>query len=44
MRNELETILDTAGSYIGREDIPCQFHTCLPTEDEQRNAYFIKLC
>jgi len=39
----LETSLDTAGSYIGRQDILRQFRACQPKEDEQLKAYFTKL-
>jgi len=43
MWNTLKTSLDTAGSYIGRQDILRQFRACRPTEDEPLNAYFTKL-
>jgi hypothetical protein len=43
MWNTLETSLDTAGSYIGREDILRQFCACRPKEDEPLKAYFTKL-
>ena len=43
MWNILETSLDTAGSYIGRQDILRQFRACRPKEDEPRKAYFTKL-
>jgi len=43
MWNGLETSLDTAGSYIGRQDILCQFRACRPKEDEPLKAYFTKL-
>jgi hypothetical protein len=33
MWNVLETSLDTAGSYIGRQDILRQFRACRPKED-----------
>jgi len=35
--------LDTAGSYIGRQDILSQFPACRPKEDEPLKAYFTKL-
>jgi len=34
MWNTLETSLDTAGSYIGRQDILRHFRACQPKEDE----------
>jgi len=40
MWNTLETSLDTAGSYIGRQHILCQFRACHPNEDEPLKAYF----
>jgi len=43
MWNTLETSLDTAGSYIGRQDILPQFSACRPKEDEPLKAYFTKL-
>jgi len=43
MWNILETRLDTAGSYIGRQDILPQFPACQPKEDEPLKAYFTKL-
>jgi len=43
MWNILETSLDTAGSYIGRQDILHQFRACLPKEDEPLKSYFTKL-
>jgi len=43
MWKTLETSLDTAGSYIGRQDILRQFRACRPKEDESLNAYFTKL-
>jgi len=42
MWNTLETSLDTAGSYIGRQDIIRQFRACRPKEDESLKAYFTK--
>jgi hypothetical protein len=36
-------IKDTAGSYIGRQDILRQFRACRPKEDEPLKAYFTKL-
>jgi hypothetical protein len=44
MWNTLETSLDTAGSYIGRQDILRQCHGCRPKEDEPLKSYFTKLC
>jgi len=44
MWNTLETSLDTTGSYIGSQDIVCQFRACRPKEDEPINAYFTNLC
>ena len=43
MWNVLETSLDTAGSYISRQYILCQFHACQPKEDEPLKSYFTKL-
>jgi len=43
MWNTPETSLDTAGSYIGRQDILRQFRSCRPREDEPLKAYFTKL-
>jgi len=43
MWNTLETSLNTAGSYIGRQDILHQFCACRPKEDEPLKAYFTKL-
>jgi len=43
MWNTLETSLDTAGSYVGRQDILRQFRACRPKEDEPLKAYFTKL-
>jgi len=43
MWNTLETSLDTAGSYISRPDILCQFPASRPKEDEPLKAYFTKL-
>jgi len=43
MCNTLETSLDTAGSYIGRQDILHQFRACRPKEHEPLKAYFTKL-
>jgi len=43
MWNTLETNLDTAGSYICRQDILHQFRVCRPKEDEPLTAYFTKL-
>jgi len=43
MWNTLETSLDTAGLYMGRQDILCQFCGCVPKEDKPRKAYFTKL-
>jgi len=43
MWNTLETSLDTAGSYIGRQDILCQFRAYRPKEDEPLKTYFTKL-
>jgi len=43
MWNMLQTSLDTTGSYIGRQDILCQFHACRPKEDEPLKPYFTKL-
>jgi len=43
MWNTLETSLDTAGSYIGREVILRQVCACRPKEDEPLKAYFTQL-
>jgi len=43
MWNTLETSLDSAGSYIGRQDILRQFRACQPKEDKPLRAYFTKL-
>jgi len=43
MWNTLETSLDTAGSYIGRQDNLRQFRACRPKEGEPLKAYFTKL-
>ena len=43
MWKTLETSLDTAGSYIGRQDILRQFRGCRPKEDEPLKTYFTKL-
>jgi hypothetical protein len=43
MWNVLQTSLDTAGSYIGRQDILRQFRACRPKEDEPLKTYFTKL-
>jgi len=43
MWNTLETSLDTARSYISRQDILCQFRAWRPKEDEPLKAYFTKL-
>ena len=43
MWNTPETSLDTAGSYIGRQDIVRQFRACQPKEDEPLKAHFTKL-
>jgi hypothetical protein len=43
MSNALEMSLDTAGSYIDRQDIVRQFRACRPKEDEQLKTYFTKL-
>jgi len=43
MWNTLETSLDTAGSYIGRQNILRQFHACQPKEDKPLKVYFTKL-
>jgi len=43
MWNTLETSLDTAGSYIGRQDIFRLFRGCRPKEDEPLKIYFTKL-
>jgi len=39
----LETSLDTAGSYITRQVILCQFCACRPKEGKPPKAYFTKL-
>jgi len=41
--NTLGTSLETAGSYMGRQDILRQFPACRPKEDEPLKAYFTKL-
>jgi len=41
--NTLETSLDTAGSYTGRQDILRQFMASRPKEDEPLKTYFTKL-
>jgi hypothetical protein len=43
MWNTLQTSLDTTGSYIGKQDILCQFCACRPKEDEPLKTYFTKL-
>ena len=43
MWNTLETSMDTAGTYIGRQDILCQFRACRPKEDKPLKAYFTKI-
>ena len=43
MWDTLETSLNTAGSYIGRQDILRQFRACRPKEDEPLKTYFTKL-
>jgi len=43
MWNTLEMSLDTAASYIGRQDILCQFSACRPMEDGRLKAYFTQL-
>jgi len=43
MWNTLEISLDTAGSYIGRQDILRQFRARRPKEDEPLIMYFSKL-
>jgi len=43
MWNTLETSLDTAGSYIGREIILHQFRACRPKEHGPLRTYFTKL-
>jgi len=43
MWNVLETSLDTARSYIGRQDILRQFRVWRPKEDEPLKTYFTKL-
>jgi len=43
MRNVLETSHDTAGSYIGRQDIFRQFCVSRPKQDELHESYFTKL-
>jgi len=42
MSNMLQTSLDTTGSYLGRQDILCQFHTSRSKEDEPLKTYFSK--
>jgi len=42
MWTTLETSLDTVWSYIGRQDILCQFCACWPKEDEPLKAYLTK--
>jgi len=41
--NTVETSLDTAGTYVGRQGNLRQFHACRLKEDEQFKAYFPKL-
>jgi len=43
MWNTLETSLDTAGSYIGRQDILRQFRDCRSKDDEPLKTYSTKL-
>jgi len=43
MWNTLQTSLDTAGYYNGRQRILRQFHACRPKEDEPLKAFFTKL-
>ena len=43
MWNTLESSLDTAGSYIGRQEILRQLRACRPKEDEPLKTYFTKL-
>jgi len=43
MWNTVETSMDTAGSYISRQEILRQFRDCTPIEDEPLKAYFTKL-
>jgi hypothetical protein len=43
MWNTQETILDTARSYMGRQDLLFQFPACPPKEDKPLKAYFTKL-
>jgi len=43
MWNTPQTNLDTARSYIGRQDILRQLHACRPKEDKPIKAYFTKL-
>jgi hypothetical protein len=43
MLDTLQTNLETTGSYIGRQDILCQFRACRPKEDEPLKIYFTKL-
>jgi hypothetical protein len=43
MWNTQETSLDTARSYIGRQDIVRQFRACRPKENESRKAYCTNL-
>lgn len=39
----LETNMDTAGSYIRRQEILHHLHPCPPKDDDPLNAYFINL-
>jgi hypothetical protein len=43
MLDTRQTNLETIESYIGRQDILCQFRACRPKEDEPLNIYFTKL-
>jgi hypothetical protein len=43
MWNTLQTSLDTAGSYIRRQDMLCPFCAGRPKEDESLKAYFTML-
>jgi hypothetical protein len=43
MWNMNETSLDTAGLYIGRQDILRHFRACRPQQNEPLEAYFTKL-
>ena len=43
MWNTHQMMLDTAGSYIGRQHILCQFQACWPKEDEPLKVNFTKL-